>query len=61
MLKPDVRIYEKFLETYGLAAEECLFADDTLANVEGARKAGMNAMQFKGDYEEIFGVLKADS
>lgn len=61
MLKPDVRIYEKFLETYGLAAEECLFADDTLANVEGARKADMNAMQFKGDYEEVFGVLKADS
>lgn len=57
MLKPDVGIYEKFLDVYKLRADECLFVDDTVANVEGARLAGMSAMQFKGDYEEVFRFL----
>ena len=54
MLKPDVAIYEKFLEKYGLKADECLFIDDREENVSGARKAGMNGFVFKGSYNDIF-------
>ena len=53
MLKPDVKIYETFLEKYGLKAEECLFVDDRVENTEGAKKAGMNIFPFKGNYEEV--------
>lgn len=53
MLKPDVEIYEVFLEKYGLKAGECLFIDDREDNVSGAQKAGMNTFCFKGDYKEI--------
>lgn len=53
MLKPDVKIYETFLEKYGLKAEECLFVDDREDNTKGARKAGMNTFRFEGNYEDV--------
>lgn len=59
MLKPDVKIYETFLDKYGLKADECLFIDDREDNVEGARKAGMNTFRFKGDYDAVISYLAA--
>ena len=53
LIKPDVRIYECLLEKYHLNPEECLFFDDREDNVEGARKAGMQAMVFTEDYESL--------
>jgi 2-haloacid dehalogenase len=46
-VKPDRRIFEILLERYGLRAEECLFIDDSAANVAGARAVGMSAHHFK--------------
>ncbi|MBO4494552.1 MAG: HAD family phosphatase [Clostridiales bacterium] len=57
MLKPDVAIYKKFLEEYGLVADECLFVDDREDNVGGAKQAGMNIFQFKGDYNQVIDRL----
>lgn len=47
LIKPDVAIYKRLCEKFGLKAEECLFTDDRLVNVEGARLAGMKAIVFK--------------
>ena len=47
LLIPDVLIYQDFLRTFNLRGEECFFIDEVLVNVEGARKAGMMAFQFK--------------
>ena len=58
MLKPDVKIYETFLNKYGLDPKECLFVDDRKENVEGAEKAGMNGFCFKGDYDQVLSVLQ---
>lgn len=58
MLKPDVKIYETFLNKYGLDPKECLFVDDRKENVEGAEKAGMNGFCFKGDYDRVLSVLQ---
>lgn len=58
VVKPDVRIYEHLLEKYNLNAEECLFIDDREDNVEGAIKAGMKAVRFKNDFEEVRKHLK---
>ena len=41
LLKPDIRIYQTLLDRYHLRAGECLFIDDSPANIEGARKAGL--------------------
>ena len=57
IIKPEQRIYELLTDTYGLIPEECLFFDDTPANVEAGARHGYNAHVFKG-YEaarEIIG------
>ncbi|MCR5758950.1 MAG: HAD family phosphatase [Bacteroidales bacterium] len=41
LLKPDIRIYQTLLDRYHLRAGECLFIDDSPANIEGAKKAGL--------------------
>ena len=47
MTKPEAAIYELLLSRYGLKAEECVFLDDTLKNVEGARNCGIAAIRFQ--------------
>ena len=57
MLKPDVEIFTTFLNKYGLKGEDCLFVDDREDNVGGAKQAGMNIFQFKGDYNQVIDRL----
>lgn len=45
--KPDRKIYELLLKKYNLNREECIFTDDNMPNVEGARKAGMKAVLYR--------------
>jgi len=51
--KPESRIYELTLERVGGSAETCLFVDDVLVNVEGARKAGLHAVHFQDNEQAI--------
>ncbi len=44
LLKPDPAIYRLLLDRYGLEASDCVFIDDSKANVEGARTVGMHAI-----------------
>ncbi|MCO5731019.1 HAD family phosphatase [Rhizobium sp. SSA_523] len=46
LIKPDVEIYRLHARTFGLEPSRTLFIDDTAANVEGARKAGWQTVQF---------------
>ncbi len=46
VLKPEPEIYNLLLNRYGLEAEDCIFIDDSQANVEGARAVGMHAIHF---------------
>ncbi|MFN7011344.1 MAG: HAD family hydrolase [Allorhizobium sp.] len=48
LLKPDVAIYERHAADFDLDPAASLFIDDVLANVEGARAAGWQAVQFEG-------------
>ena len=41
--KPDAAIFARALEHFGVAAAQVLFIDDTFVNVQGARKAGLQA------------------
>jgi 2-haloacid dehalogenase len=58
VLKPDRRIYELLCSRHGLAAADCLFIDDSAANVEGARAVGMRAHHFS-EPEKLRDELKA--
>lgn len=55
-MKPAPRIYEAALEHARCRPEECFFTDDIPAYVEGARRAGIDAVQFQG-FENLSGEL----
>lgn len=47
LIKPDPAIYELLLTRYGLAAEESVFLDDTMVNVEAAENVGIHGICFR--------------
>lgn len=46
MIKPDAEIYQTLLQRNGLEPQDCIFIDDSMANVEGARALGIDAIHF---------------
>jgi 2-haloacid dehalogenase len=48
LLKLDAAIYRLLLDRHGLSAGQCLFVDDSAANVAGAEAVGMRAHLFRG-------------
>jgi 2-haloacid dehalogenase len=48
LLKPDAAIYVLFLDRHGVAAADCIFIDDSAANVAGAEAVGMHGHHFVG-------------
>ena len=58
VLKPEPRIYSLLLERWGLLAKECLFIDDVSANVEGARRMGMEAILYES-HEQLLKELQS--
>ena len=44
--KPDTAIFHLLCERAGVAPADCVFIDDALHNVEGARRAGMDGIRF---------------
>ena len=46
-LKPNPEIFHTLLNTFNLKAEESLFIDDNVKNVEGAKAVGINAIRFE--------------
>lgn len=44
--KPEPRFYEAAADRAGCPASSCVFVDDLPANVEGARRAGMDGVLF---------------
>jgi len=47
MRKPDKEIYEFVLKKLDVEADECIFVDNNLKNVEGAKDVGINAILFE--------------
>lgn len=45
--KPEAKIYRLALEQAGVQAENAVFVDDFIENVEGARAVGMSAIHFR--------------
>ena len=56
LTKPNHAIYKLLEEMYDLNPAECLFFDDTQANVEAARECGYNAEVFVS-YEEAIKLI----
>lgn len=56
--KPSSRIYQAAIEAAGCEAGRCVFFDDVPVYVEGARRAGIDAVQFTG-HEQVERELRA--
>lgn len=54
LLKPEHTIFRTATTRLGLPPERCLFVDDTAANVEAARAAGLKAVQYAGAETDSF-------
>ncbi len=55
-MKPSEKIYEAALALAQCRPEECFFTDDIAAYVEGAKRHGIDAVQFVG-YESLVAEL----
>ena len=59
LIKPYPEIYQRFLEKFDLKADECVFADDKIANVKGAEAVGIHgilfhdAQQYRDELEKL--------
>ena len=51
-VKPCPEIYRMFTDQFGLKPEECIFIDDSPANVAGAVSCGWQGIAFHGDAAE---------
>lgn len=56
IVKPEQGIFARALERLGLPAGECLFVDDSPANVAAAKAMGMSAVHFRS-LEDLRGAL----
>jgi putative hydrolase of the HAD superfamily len=71
MVKPEPTIYRLCLDRLGIGPAQCLFLDDSVVNVEGARACGINALHFRTAREAVeelerrwglpVGALKGDA
>ena len=59
LIKPSRDLYELALERLGVAADETVFIDDRMANVEGAAVLGMHTILFTSNkqFEVEFGRI----
>lgn len=62
ILKPDPRAYALCIDQLGLPAHDCVFVDDQLRNVEGARRVGMQTVHFdvmqpQASYDQALALL----
>jgi len=53
LVKPDARIYQLTLSRLGVRADECVFVDDVLVNVQTAQALGMKGVQCKDTQQTI--------
>ena len=59
VIKPCHRIYELFTEKFALKPAECVFIDDSAANVAGAIACGWQGIVFHGSAEELEAKLRS--
>jgi putative hydrolase of the HAD superfamily len=50
-IKPDQKIYQRAAEIAGVAPEEVFYCDDIAGHIEGAKKAGFNAVVFESTHK----------
>lgn len=61
MRKPDKKVFQLILNNHNISPRTTLFVDDTKANIESAKKAGLNTWHLnpeKEDVTQLFDYIK---
>ncbi|WP_445502236.1 HAD family hydrolase [Microvirga sp. G4-2] len=58
LLKPDPAIYHLLFDRYALEAADCVFIDDSRANIETARNVGMHAIHYPDEQVDLAAELR---
>lgn len=53
LVKPNKEIFEHLLKKYDIKAEESLFIDDNISNINGAETVGIKGYLFDGDVDKL--------
>jgi len=53
LLKPDADIFMLMLERLGVSADEAVFVDDRVKNINGAKKVGLRTVYYKDREQTI--------
>lgn len=53
LMKPDAAIYALVLERLGVQADEAVFIDDFVENVDGAQQSGLHAIHFQSRQQAL--------
>ena len=53
MVKPNKDIFEYLLNKFSINAEESVFIDDNVSNINGAKKVGINTYLFDGNSKNL--------
>ena len=53
MIKPEFGIYNHLLDKYNLKADETVFIDNSICNVEAAICLGIKGIVFHNDWQEV--------
>ncbi len=59
VMKPNPDYFNRAMERFHLAPEECIFIDDVPANIEGAQVCGIGGIVFQGDAQLLRRQLRA--
>lgn len=58
VIKPMPEIYQLLIDRYHLVPQECVFMDDTPANLAGAEKFGIHTIHFTSKEEAVLQLQK---
>ena len=47
MIKPNLEIYERFIDKFAVTPSKCVLIDDSVRNIKGAQKAGLKTIHFE--------------
>jgi glucose-1-phosphatase len=59
IMKPAAWLYWRTLNRIGVSPAEALLVDDSAANIAGARRVGMHAIQFKNSAQALTAIARA--
>ena len=58
MVKKEGKVFDYLLKKFGLVAEETLFVDDTVRNLQEAEKYGIKTLRFLDPEKDILRIDK---